>query len=360
MDSLTQIVLGAAVGEAVLGKKIGNKAPIYGAIAGTIPDLDVLANPFLDAVQQLHFHRSISHSLIIQLLISPLFGYLFYKMNGKNKDTFKDWTLLVFLGFTTHSLLDTCTTWGTQLFWPFSHYGFATYSVFVVDPHYTLPFMVCLIWAMFLPKDNYKRTLLNYIGIIVSTSYLLLGFIFQQHARTVFTEALTEQGIPFSEDRMIVKTTPLNIFLWSASIDSQDKYYTGFYSIFDRDKNVNFQSLEKHHELLQEVEQTEKLKDLLYITKGYYTIEKVDDHTYNINDLRFGSFDGWKGKGEGKIVFVYEMKLENDPNNPSKKLQVFTQKSYKKVQGLDYFKQYFKRVYGNKTHITTPSNAKES
>jgi inner membrane protein len=39
MDSLSQIVLGAAVGNQVLGKKIGNKAILYGAIIGTMPDL---------------------------------------------------------------------------------------------------------------------------------------------------------------------------------------------------------------------------------------------------------------------------------------------------------------------------------
>jgi len=42
VDSLTQIILGAAVGEAVLGKKVGNKALLWGGIAGTLPDLDVL------------------------------------------------------------------------------------------------------------------------------------------------------------------------------------------------------------------------------------------------------------------------------------------------------------------------------
>ncbi|MFM8916554.1 MAG: metal-dependent hydrolase, partial [Bacteroidota bacterium] len=35
MDSLTQIVLGAAVGEVLLGKKLGNKAMLLGAIGGT-------------------------------------------------------------------------------------------------------------------------------------------------------------------------------------------------------------------------------------------------------------------------------------------------------------------------------------
>ena len=47
MDSLTQIVLGAACGEIVLGKKIGNRALLFGAIGGTIPDLDVFIGRFL-------------------------------------------------------------------------------------------------------------------------------------------------------------------------------------------------------------------------------------------------------------------------------------------------------------------------
>ena len=48
MDSLTQIVLGASVAEASLGKKIGNKAIVLGAFAGTIPDLDIISRFFVD------------------------------------------------------------------------------------------------------------------------------------------------------------------------------------------------------------------------------------------------------------------------------------------------------------------------
>ena len=57
MDSVTQIVLGAAVGEAVLGKKVGNKALLYGAIAGTIPDLDVIFGNFTDTITAIEWHR---------------------------------------------------------------------------------------------------------------------------------------------------------------------------------------------------------------------------------------------------------------------------------------------------------------
>ena len=52
MDSLTQVVLGAAVAEAAFGKKIGNKAILWGGVAGTIPDLDVIVSPF--STQLLH------------------------------------------------------------------------------------------------------------------------------------------------------------------------------------------------------------------------------------------------------------------------------------------------------------------
>lgn len=41
MDSITQATLGAAIGQALLGKKIGGKAAVLGAILATIPDLDV-------------------------------------------------------------------------------------------------------------------------------------------------------------------------------------------------------------------------------------------------------------------------------------------------------------------------------
>ena len=54
MDSLTHIVLGAAVGETTLGNKIGNKALIWGAIAGSFPDFDVMVSYKNDRAISLH------------------------------------------------------------------------------------------------------------------------------------------------------------------------------------------------------------------------------------------------------------------------------------------------------------------
>ena len=92
MDSITQATLGAAVGQAVLGEKMGNKAILIGAIAGTIPDLDVLSRLFLDhQIYGLIYHRGLTHSIAFTLLASPVFGWLTYKYYEKGwnkKSTF--------------------------------------------------------------------------------------------------------------------------------------------------------------------------------------------------------------------------------------------------------------------------------
>ena len=83
MDSLTQIVLGAACGEAILGKKIGNKALLFGAIGGTIPDLDVFVGRLLysNEIQAMAFHRGFMHSILFAVLGACFtFGWLTYKL----------------------------------------------------------------------------------------------------------------------------------------------------------------------------------------------------------------------------------------------------------------------------------------
>lgn len=82
MDSLTQIVLGAAVGEAVLGRKVGNRAMLWGAIGGTIPDLDVFANMTTDTMSALAYHRAFTHSLTFGFLAPALLGLIVHRLYG--------------------------------------------------------------------------------------------------------------------------------------------------------------------------------------------------------------------------------------------------------------------------------------
>ena len=120
MDSLTQIVLGASVAEAALGKKIGNKAIVLGAIAGTIPDLDIITRFFVDNLTASVMHRGFSHSLIFPFVVAPILAWILKKIYSSYTNvSFIDWFKMFFLAIITHPLLDAQTTWGTQLFWPF-------------------------------------------------------------------------------------------------------------------------------------------------------------------------------------------------------------------------------------------------
>ncbi|MCB0640064.1 MAG: metal-dependent hydrolase, partial [Phaeodactylibacter sp.] len=93
MDSLTQIVLGAAVGEAALGKKVGNRAMLWGAVGGTIPDLDVFANFFTDEITALAFHRSISHSLFFAFTVPLALGWLIHRFYASGFYRRRSWRI---------------------------------------------------------------------------------------------------------------------------------------------------------------------------------------------------------------------------------------------------------------------------
>src|SRR5690606_32661134 len=246
MDSLTQIVLGASVGEAVLGKKVGNKAILYGAIAGTIPDLDVFANHFTDTLTAIEIHRGFTHSLFFAIVFAPIFGWLVSKIERKSLATWKDWSKLMFWGFITHAVLDSFTTWGTQLFWPIS-YPLAFQNIFVIDPLYTLPFLVFLILTMFQKRTSLKRRKYNRLGLIISSGYLILTFILKGITYSKFTQALKQEQITYSDIQ--TKPSPLNSILWMAHVQTEDAYLIGEYSFFDT-QPIIFHSFKKDHHLL--------------------------------------------------------------------------------------------------------------
>ena len=324
------------MGEAVAGKQLGNRALLWGAIAGTIPDLDVLANPFLDTVGELTFHRSLTHSLLFAVLASPLFASLLHRWVGRA--SWWQWFWLFFLGFFTHALLDSFTTWGTQLFWPFSRYGVAFYNIFVIDPLYTLPFLILLIIAAFYPKESSRRRSLLWWSLGISTGYLALSLVFQQVAESVFQKELEARGVDAA--RMITKATPFNILFWSGTAETEEGFYNGFYSILDNTEKVDFTFLPKQQELLQPYLADEELQKLLYVTKGYYRVEQdtTGQAALLISDLRFGQFNGWQD-GNGQFVFVYTLE-------PTENGLAIGQREFNWRPDKQYLQAYLKRILG--------------
>ncbi len=307
MDSLSQIVLGAAVGEAVLGKKIGNKALLWGAVCGTIPDLDTLPGQFMDTVSRLEIHRGFSHSIVFAFLIAPMLGYaLSYAYRKKAEADWWGWTQLVFWAVITHPLLDIFTTWGTQLFWPFE-WRVAIESIFVIDPIYTLPFLLCCILVLFFNRSSSIRRKINATGLILSSSYLLVTLGIKTHIQSVFNGSLSEQEIDYS--RFSTRPSPFNTLLWTANVETEKAYLIGYYSLLDEDQEVDFFPIAKNHELLIPYRNNPKIERLLFLTKGFYAMHDTGDHL-EMYDLRFGLSEGFD-RGKGDFIFTYLIHKKN-------------------------------------------------
>ena len=288
MDSLTQVALGAAVGQAVLGKKVGNKAVLWGGVGGLIPDLDVLAAPFLSDVQQLTFHRGFSHSITFAVLFSPLLAYAVSRIHQKAGASWRNWTWLMFWSIFTHPILDCFTLYGTQLFQPFSTYPVALNTIFIVDPLYTAPLLITVIALMFFQRFHPKRQILNYAGLALSTGYLCLTAVNKLYVDSVFEKSLQGQNISYQ--RFFTNPTPLNNILWRGVAETEDGFFEGLYSLLDRDQLIDFRFIPKNHELIQPFVAHGELDELIWFTKGYFCVSQEDGLLF-VNDLRFGKTD---------------------------------------------------------------------
>ena len=137
---------------AVIILAIAAGAALWGAVAGTVPDLDVLAYPFLDPSAELRFHRGITHGLPFAFVVGPLLGYLVWRLTrrraGAGAVPWTAYAAVFFWALLTHPLLDVFTVYGTQLLMPFSDRPLAIASQFIIDPAYTLPLLAGLVVAL--------------------------------------------------------------------------------------------------------------------------------------------------------------------------------------------------------------------
>jgi inner membrane protein len=295
MDSLTQIALGSAVGYAVLGNKVGRKAALYGAVFGTLPDLDVFIS-FGGPVENFTYHRSFSHSLLVQLLISPLIAWLLVKAHPATKIHRTDWFWLVFLTLSTHALLDNFTVYGTQLLWPLTDFPFAVSSMFIIDPIYTLPLLLGLL-AFCIPKVSHIRLhRINTLALTLSSIYLSWSLLAKWYVDRTIQTALSDRGI----SKNIYESTPapLTTFLWRAVVVDDDQYYEIYTSIFDNSSQVSIDAYPTSPFLLETISNEWGVKRLQFFTKGLYSIKQEVDRII-LSDLRMGL--------EGSYVFTFEV-----------------------------------------------------
>ena len=254
------------------------------------------------------FHRTLTHSILFFIVMSPLLGYLISRIHSSGEARWKDWSWLAFWSLFTHALLDSFTTWGTALFWPLD-YKVALQSVFVIDPFYTIPLFLFTLLAIRLPKTDVRRQRLTTIGLVVSTSYLAAGLLCKYTANKHFQSALEASGVSY--ERFESRPAPLNIILWGVTAETADGYYTGYYSLFDRTREITFHYFPKNHQLLENYSASHRISVLKGMSDGWYTVEALPEREGIVfNDLRFGTNRAWEPGGE----FIFSYHIKSMPN----------------------------------------------
>lgn len=284
MDSLTQLALGAAVGEATAGRQVGRRAILWGAICGTLPDLDVFV-PLGDAVRDFTYHRSASHSLFILAALTPMVVWLILKIHPETIEHRRRWFVLVYLAFATHVLLDSFTVYGTQIFWPFVTTPMTWSTIFIIDPLFTVPLLIGVIAALITARRWSWGHTANTIGLVLSTGYLTWTLGVKLHVEHVADRSLEQQNI--ASTHVLTTPAPFNSLLWRIVAVDDTNYYEGFYSVLDDANPVRFETWPRELELIAPLRDSWPVQRLQWFTKDFYAATSIDNDIV-ITDLRMG------------------------------------------------------------------------
>lgn len=310
MDSITHIVLGATLGEAMAGPKLKKRAMLFGAIAQSLPDIDFVAALWSDPAADLLAHRGFTHSFLFVALIAPALAWLGKRWNKDASLSFQAWCIFFGSQLLIHDFLDAFNAYGTGWFEPFSHARFSFNILFVADPSFTLWSFISSL-ALLLTPWNSKLWRLRWtrLGLILSSLYLVCAVTNKLIVDHIVEKNFKEQSI--RHDQYFTTPTPLNTFLWYIVAADKDGYHIGYRSVFDRDPVIDFKYFVKNDSLLNPIRNRKDVQNLVRFSQDYYIIRNTND-TLVFSDLRFGQMAGWHNPNSGFVFYYY---LKNPGQN---------------------------------------------
>ncbi|MGH9837962.1 MAG: metal-dependent hydrolase [Blastocatellia bacterium] len=218
MDSITQGVLGAAAAQSVMSRRLPRGAGLIGAVSGMAADLDVLIRSSNDPTVAWIFHRHFTHSLIF-IPVGSLLAALPFLFLKRFKDHKREVILTSIIGYATHAPLDMFTNYGTQLFWPFTNYRVALDWIAIIDPVYTIPLWMGVIWTAVSKNPKFVRA-----ALLLTTLYLVCFGAWQHHrAAEAQRQLLAARGAQAAHAR--VMPAPGWLLLWRSVYIADGRLY---------------------------------------------------------------------------------------------------------------------------------------
>lgn len=301
MDSLTHIALGACIGEAFLGQKIGKKAMVWGALAQSLPDFDFIAGAWMPLSEELLAHRGFTHSILFMVLMTPLMALTADRLHRPHTITMKTWFWFFGTEICCHIFLDGFNNYGTGWFEPFSHHRFSFNAVYVADPFFSIWTGIAAFMLMVLTLTNRRRRFWTRFGIILPALYLVYAGINKIYIDRQVEADMKQQSVSYRD--YFTTPAPFNTWLWYTVADADTGFYVGFRSVFDKHP-THWEYFPRNQHLIDTMMGRRDLQHLIRFSQGYYTIQHYGDSLV-FNDLRFGQIIGWKEPREDFVFHYY-------------------------------------------------------
>ena len=305
MDPVTQGAFGAIFAQTISNKKKILVGSIVGCFAGLAPDLDIFIRSASDPLLKLEYHRQFTHSLIfipIGALIVTFFSRLLFKKYLSWGETY----FLSFIGFTTHGLLDACTSYGTQLLWPFTDERISWNYISVVDLFLTIPIILAIIFAVIM-KNKY----ITLFGIVYILVYLTFG-AYQENRAQFVGKSIANLREHESKD-LTAKPSLGNLFLWKTIYEDDGFYYVDAVRLFSKSEYCQGTKIKKLYlpndfpELDITSQQYKDIKRFDWFSQGY--LGKVIDKNI-ITDVRYSAVPN-------EVDGLWGIRINLDKNNSS-------------------------------------------
>ncbi|MGU3494143.1 metal-dependent hydrolase [Xanthobacteraceae bacterium A53D] len=284
MDSITQAVLGSAIQGALLGRVQGRRALVYGAMLGTLPDLDVIIR-YADPVSSMTSHRGFSHSVFVLTALAGAMTWLIRKRWPDAGYTGARLFVTIWLVLITHTLLDALTVYGTQLFWPFTPTPASWAAVFIIDPIYSVPLLLGVVFAAIWGMAGRGSVVLT-CALIFTTAYMGFALGARVFIENRVQHAMQQQGIELSELRAV--PMPFNSLLWRVIAKTPDGHYVeAVSSLFDK-RSPEWLRLPLNLQLAEFLEKSEQHHRLRWFTGDWLRYDWVGNALV-VSDLRMGA-----------------------------------------------------------------------
>ncbi|MDB4511905.1 metal-dependent hydrolase [Arenicella sp.] len=240
MDPLTHGVLGVTASQVVSTRKEKLLAAFLGFFSGMAADLDVLIKSSTDPLLSLEYHRQFTHSLVFipigALVCASVFYFLIPRL--KTKLGFQRTYLFCVAGYATHAVLDACTTYGTQLLWPFSDARVAWNTVSVIDPLYTVPLIILVLLAVFKRSNKFAG-----VAFVYAFAYQGFGLMQNHRAEALALELAESRG--HTPINLGVKPSMANLITWKSVYEYEGRYYVDAVRVLKSHRIIEGSSTEK-------------------------------------------------------------------------------------------------------------------